>query len=606
MKKFALLFSVLLLISCSSQVVKENSTEPKVSFYVDITDISDDLFNVTVTTKNLTDKNSVYNFAATVPGTYSVLDFGRLVKTFKAYDENGDELNVEKLSTNKWKIENPQKLYQLKYDIEDSFDAGLEEYPISPMCGSGIEENFVAINTFAIAGYFEGLQSLPVEIEIAYNSDWEIGTALPKKSENIYYAETYDHFADSPILVGDLTVAETFVNNISVQVYVSSPDTSINAEMVLSLAENMLQSASGFIGYSPVKEYKFLMCVVDQETYSRNGLYGTGALEHSYSSLYVSTNSPREIQGLKNTMAHEFLHILTPLFLHSEVIHAFNFEEPTPSQHIWLYEGVTEWASDIMQLRSGVMNIDDYMQTITTKLRMNDYFDQSISLKEMALTSYGISGYGNFLNFYEKGAVTAAILDLLILDLSNGKKGFREIFLLLLKKYGKYKPFSEENFFKTLENETYPEVGEFLKNHVIDSKPLPFEKYYNKIGFDYIPSKLSEDTRPSIATNISLNGKSELITMHVQDIAKDWGIEENDVILEVIGKEMSLQSIRDILQEVRSMQIGDPFTMKLKRGNEVIEINGELQPILEKHLFISRENLTEREKMLRDSWSKNL
>ncbi len=64
-------------------------------------------------------------------------------------------------------------------------------------------------------------------------------------------------------------------------------------------------------------------------------------------------------------MAHEFLHILTPLNLHSEIIQPFNFEVPTSSEHIWLYEGVTEWASDIMQMRGGLIGTDEYLkQTI--------------------------------------------------------------------------------------------------------------------------------------------------------------------------------------------------------------------------------------------------
>jgi len=609
MKKIISIFCLFSIVACSSNLVKDNSNNlnnPTVSFYINVTDPSDDLFHVTVFTSNLNENNEVYNFASTAPGTYSVLDFGRLVKTFNAYDAHGNELKVENISTNQWKIIHPEKLARLEYDIEDSFDAGITDYPISPMCGSGIEYNFIALNTFAVLGYFEGLQSEQVELKIDYNSDWEIGTSLPKKSNGLFYAETFDHLADSPILIGDLTVAETYVNDILVQVFVTSPDTAVNAEIILSLAENVLQSASGFIGYSPVSEYKFLMCLLDEETFIRNNLYGGGALEHSYSSLYVMPSSPNKLNGLKNTMAHEFLHILTPLLLHSEIIHTFNFEEPTPSQHIWMYEGVTEWASDIMQLRAGVIDIDSYMKIISQKLRMNDHFDQSESLKEMALTSYDISGYGAFLNFYEKGAITVALLDLKILELSDGTKGFRDVFLTLLESYGKDKPFSEKELFEVIVEETYPEIDDFIKDYITGAKPLPYIEYFRKLGYEYIPERVSQNARPSFGTNIGMNGEMEIVTIGVHDEAKKWGMEDGDVILELLGYAVTMESIRDIVGKASEMKIGDPFVMKVKRDDEIIKINGIFQQIKEKHIFIESEKVTEQQLKFREAWSKNI
>ena len=173
------------------------------------------------------------------------------------------------------------------------------------MGGTGIEENFVAFNTFGVLGYFEGLQSNPVRMKIDYKSDWTIGTALNIDEDGYYYAETYDHLADSPVLVGKLTTAETKVNDMNIGVYVYATDTTITAQKILSLANDVLQSSSGFIGYSPVPYYKFLFCLVDNATYQRNGLTSFGALEHSYSSFYVQPATEEDLPDIKNTMAHD-------------------------------------------------------------------------------------------------------------------------------------------------------------------------------------------------------------------------------------------------------------------------------------------------------------
>ncbi|MFC2094766.1 hypothetical protein ACFLSH_03960, partial [Bacteroidota bacterium] len=99
------------------------------------------------------------------------------------------------------------------------------------------------------------------------------------------------------------------VNDIKVGVYVYSPDTTINADTIMDIAEDLLQSSSEFIGYSPVTHYNFLMCLLDQESFVANGFMGAGALEHSYSSLFVYPGFGNYIGGVQNDMAHEFLHI---------------------------------------------------------------------------------------------------------------------------------------------------------------------------------------------------------------------------------------------------------------------------------------------------------
>jgi predicted metalloprotease with PDZ domain len=606
MEKYVFLLAVIIFVSCNPKVLEVNSGDPKIVYNIDLKEPSDDLFHVTIKTENLNSQNNFYNFAATAPGTYQKLDFGRFVKTFKAIDKNGNELQTKKISTNKYEIENINELAEIKYDIEDSFDAPVEDFPVPPMCGSGIEDGYIALNTFAVLGYFENLQSYPVKLKVEYDPQWSVGTSLNLSDDGYYYAETFDRLADSPLLIGKLTKAETYVNDISVQTFVFSSDTTLNASKILDLAEDVLQSASGFIGYSPVKEYKFLMCLLDEETFFKKKLYGGGALEHSYSSLYVMPTSSQELTGLRSTMAHEFLHILTPLFLHSEIIQTFNFENPTPSKHIWLYEGVTEWASDIMQLRAGLINSDRYMEIISQKLRMNDSFDSTQSLIDVALNSYNESGFGSFLNFYEKGAVVASLLDIRLLELSNCKKGLREVFLDLLNKYGKNKPFSEEEFFKVFVDETYPEIAEFMEKYIKGSEKLPYELYYEKIGYKYIPERTADDERPSMGINISLNDNMELITMGVSEVAENWGIEEGDVILEILEMPISMENIREVFTKVSSMKVGDNFTLKVRRGDEEKNISGVFQLRKEKHIFIPIEKLSVEQEKFKKIWSKNL
>ena len=113
---------------------------------------------------------------------------------------------------------------------------------------------------------------------------------------------------------------------------------------------------------------------------------------------------------------------MTPLNIHSEIIEHFNFVTPVPSQHLWLYEGTTEWAAHAMQLRSGLKSPEDYLAKVIQKMQIDRAkFDSTYSLRELALTSYSDSGQAQYGNIYMRGALTAGLLDIRLLELSQGQ-----------------------------------------------------------------------------------------------------------------------------------------------------------------------------------------
>jgi len=606
MKKLLVFTFFVYLISCSFPTTIIAAVSAQIVYEVDLTNYKDDLFHVTVFTDGLSKENNIYNLPATVPGTYSNLNFGRFVKSFKAYDKEGNELPVEKISTNRWQIKDAEKLAKIVYDTEDTFDSDAAENKVMPMEGTGINNDFIVLNTFGVFGYFEGLQNRPVQIKIDYQSDWTIGTSLNVDKDGYYTAETYDQLTDSPILIGDLTSASTTVNEIKVGVYVYSPDTNINADKIMNVADKILQSSAAFIGYSPVTHYNFLMCFLSMEDFQKNGFMGAGALEHSYSSLFVFPSSGGVSKEIQDDIAHEFLHILTPLNLHSEIIQPFNFEIPTSSEHIWLYEGVTEWASDIMQLRGGLIPIEEYLERLSEKATVNDRFRQDISLTELSLGVYSETVTMQFLNFYNKGAITAALLDIRLLELSHGTQGLREVYLELINKYGKYKPFPENDFFDIFIDITYPEIQQFINDYIKGTKALPYIEYLAKLGYNYIAERPSEDSHPMLGLQMGMNDKYELTLLDVSEEGSKAGLQEGDVPIKIFGEEINMQTARKLFGQVASMNVGDTVEVVVRRSDKEVTAEIPLQQRKDKHIFEDMDQITEQQKFLREVWERNL
>ncbi|MEP4756141.1 MAG: hypothetical protein ABJW53_02870 [Nonlabens ulvanivorans] len=479
-------------------------------YHIDLNDKKGDSFKVTGYFEDLSEANSIYQFAAVVPGTYRISDIGRFVQNFRAFDVRGNEIEAVQVSTNQWKISNPTDLNSITYEVLDIWDTPVSENALYKMGATSLEADHALINFFAILGYPEGMKDRQQFVSISKPKSWYSGTSLELLKPKIYRADSYDELVDSPLLTGLLSQSVIEVDDAQVGIYVYSVRNSIDADDIQSGLQSIIQDASAFLDGLPVDRYSFIFHFEDQLA---------GALEHSLSSVYVfrdRTISDSYLSLIKSTAAHEFFHIVTPLNIHSEVIADFNFAEATPSAHLWLYEGVTEWASDIMQYRNSSMELSDLLSEVSSKYSVYDRYDKEITLEEISLTSYTPEGNEQFINIYNRGALVAYMLDLHLLDLSNGSYGLRELVLELIEQYGPDRSFDDQQFFDVVVDMTYPEVETFINDYIRGSRELNINEYFNKIGIEHsnetntfhlleTPSESQSDLMRVWSTNLETN-----------------------------------------------------------------------------------------------------
>jgi len=609
MKNLALVILLFIFSSCSFFLKKELVYKPaaELVYVVDLNNREDDTFKVKLVVNNLKPENAVYQFAASAPGTYQTMDLGRFVKDFKTFDANGNEIESNQISTNQWKISDPENVSLIEYNIAETFDTPVDSNKIYPMCGSSIEDDHVLINGQCVFGYPTGMQKRAVKMKLLYPGEWMIGTALNLDSDGFYMAKDYNQVVDSPVLTGNLTKADVDVRGTKVEVYVYSQNDMVKADDILNRADSIINAAADFTNGLPVDRYTFLFHFEDTD------FPGAGAWEHNYSSIYsfgekdylaAQTRNPKMIQRV---MAHEFFHIITPLNIHSELVENFNFVKPQPSEHLWLYEATTEWAAQIMQLRGGLVEIDHYLDVMSRKLQTADHFRKDYSLTELSLNSFSNDGKGQYINIYQKGAVIIGLLDIMLLDLFDGKRGMREVINELSQIYGPTKAFEEKTFFKTFTEFTHPEVEGFLDNYVKKTEPLPIADYYSKMGISYNEEFVTDKIDTTGGYAVTFNDGNFLFT-NVDSQIVEKGLSDGDVILEINKEVVSMKNVRELFGQLRATPLGESYTLKVLHGEEEKELTLSkiTKPKVERHLFTLDENADKKQLELRKAWLKNL
>ncbi len=593
-----------MLLSCSPKIRHTPATPAHALIYtVNLNDRDDDFFHVRLLPGPLDAENNIYQFAATAPGTYQVMDIGRFVHSFQALDAAGDTIAVKHTGVNQWQITHPELVHEIRYSIAETWDTPVDSNRVYPMCGTSIEKDHVLLNNQAVFGYLKGMQKKPVLIKLIHPAGWQLGTALTKIN-GYYLANNYDQLVDSPILAGKLSSDSLDVRGAKIKIFTYSQTGMIRSGQILKSIRNILNAAADFTEGLPVDHYTFLF-------HFEQGRMGGGAWEHSYSSEYTmpedSLNRLLKM-GLASTIAHEFFHIITPLNIHSKIIETFNFVKPVASRHLWLYEGTTEWAARIMQLRAGLTPLNEYLNILSKKLTRAAHYNPDYSLVQLSLNSYSTAGQRQYGNIYAKGALTAGLLDIRLLELSHGTRGLREVIHDLSQKFGPHHAFMDSAFFDIFVDETYPEIRDFINRYIRGSEPLPIAAYYDKIGIAYQPEQKTGIKEATTGLQLSMNRQRELFVQKADSGIQAQGIQAGDIILHFNEQKLKPANLRSIFTTLKNLPADSVFTLGIERNGTEMNFNVHkiIHEKIRKHVFHVLKNPTPQQKKLFDAWRVNL
>ncbi len=613
----------LLLVGCGVQnPSNDNSTNVPVATVMDLTQTADDKVPVTINPGRFVQDTVKYYLPKVVQGTYSVSNFGKYVDDFKAFDYEGNEINTESLDDNTWLIANAKQLDKIEYKVNDTYD--IENVtvgaPFSPS-GTNIEPDNFVLNLHGFIGYFDVLKNNQYSLEIKAPTTMKRTSALQKIGSEVsedgsntidkYFATRYFEITDNPMMYGNLDIEEFQVGDIKIVLSVYSPNKVHTASKIKETVFKMMKAQKAYLGdINSTPRYDIYLYLASGE---QNSPTGFGALEHHTSTVVVL---PEQIpddalaSAMIDVVSHEFFHIVTPLSVHSEDVHYFDYNAPTFSKHLWMYEGVTEYFATLFQVNQGLIDEQDFFLKIQDKIENATAYDNAMSFTEMSENILDTPYAPNYANVYEKGALIGMCIDILMREASDGNRGILSLMKELSLKYGENKPFDDDKIIAEITEMTYPSVGEFLKTHVEGSTPINYQEFFNKVGLEIKTQK--------IETNYVQNGR-ELIfagnmaagtiffTEQVEDNSfwADNGVKPNDDVIELNGTKVTIQNVNKVLGTTLEWEEGDDLEIKLNRDGEDVVIKTKVtKSYTTGKKLTTVENPTTKQLELRNAWLK--
>jgi len=611
-----------LLVGCGTPKAPLSATQketPKVVLTsVDLINVTDDKVSVVVNPPTITEKEIKFSLPAIVPGTYSRDDYGKYIEAFKALDYSGNELQFTKVDDNTWSILNADKLDKVTYLVNDTFDIESEHDIFSPT-GTNIASNNYVLNMNGFIGYFNTLKNLPYEVLIKHPETMYAGTSLneleiPKTKDsltaanaNYYKVDRYADLIDSPVMYTEHEPVSFTVGETEVLINVFSPNGTYSAEDFKPVISTMVEAQKAYLGdLKTTNKYAILVYL---STVGAEDAQGFGALEHNTSTVVVMPEQyPKQLldKAMVDIVAHEFFHVVTPLSIHSEEIHFFDFNTPKMSQHLWMYEGVTEYFAQHFQVYEGLVTPEEFYDVIVSKIDNAKRYTGDFSFTEMSKNVLEEPYKDAYANVYEKGALIGMCIDLIMREQSNGEKGLIDLMKTLTKRFGSTSPFSDDTFIETVAALSYPEVGNFLRDHVQNNGAINYTEYFYLVGLEFAETKTNTALLASQDVQyIRGNEEGEIVFVNgeLNSTLQDLGVLSGDVLVSFNKKEYNLSTARGLIIATNGLAEGDTVTLTVKRNGETVNLSGKYStPSYLANKLGESPYATDEQKALRAAW----
>lgn len=547
-------------------------------------------FEVTCTVEMPDPAGQRFALPAWIPGSYLIRDFARNITAIRA-EAGGKAVRLHKIDKHTWEAA------PLKHTAPLTVSCEVYAWDLS-VRGAHLDEIHAFFNGTSVFLSVLGQEESPCLVDLQppdgrQFKDWRIATALePARGEKrcakshgfgLYRAASYDELIDHPVEMGRFSLASFEACGVVHEIAITGQH-DCDMDRLTADLKRVCEWQIRFFGEpAPMPHYTFLVTAVGE---------GYGGLEHRASTALLCSRNDLPYKGMTEMTegyrtflglcSHEYFHTWNVKRIKPAAFTPYNLTRENHTTLLWAFEGITSYYDDLALLRSGVIELKDWLE-LTAKA-INAVQRTPGRLKQ-SLAESSFDAWTKFyrpdentpnavVSYYAKGALAALALDLTLRHQTKGRTSLDDVMLALWQRHGQTGVGVGEDDVQAIAEELSGlNLKRFFADTVFGTGELPLKKLLAQVDI-----KLKWETAkiPSLGIKTSGEGSDvKLATVYDGGAAQAAGLSAGDLLIAIDGLRVTPASLD---KQLARRQPGETLKIHAFRRDELMSFDVKLAP----------------------------
>lgn len=547
------------------------------------------LYDVSLTVDSPAADGQVFSLPAWIPGSYMIREFGKNIVQLRG-ESNGRKVAVKKLDKHTWQAAPCKGALTLHYQVY-AWDLSVRTAHLDRTHGF-----FNGTSVFLAAHGFEDGEQV-VDIVRPEGEDfkrWRVATAMPELKAKrygfgTYVAPNYDALIDHPVEIGDFALATFQAHGVPHDVVITGRVPNLDLARLCDDLKKICEAQIAFFEprskRAPMDRYVFMTLAVGD---------GYGGLEHRASTALICSRADLPVKGKAEQTdgyrtylglcSHEYFHTWNVKRIKPAVFAPYDLRQENYTSLLWLFEGFTSYYDDLFLVRTGVIDLDNYLKlvgkTVTGVLRGSGRKKQSVAESSFdAWVKYyrqDENASNAIVSYYTKGSLVALGLDLTIRTQTRGRRSLDDVMRGLWVRYGcdfydgKQQGVPEDEILAIMEELSGADLKRFHDRHIRGTEDVPLEDLLPAFGVAY-EANVPADAKPWLGARIGKEGgDAKLAAVYEGGPAMLAGLSAGDKLVAIDGLRVPASGPDGLLARYR---INDTVRIHAFRRDELMDFS---------------------------------